>query len=87
VNKKLTAKGDDGKIRYCILSGDKDFSEQLYELFDIRKGCGFSVELYSNEIKIVDYYHGETRATLPVLSLEDTELPASLVWTAIDNNG
>ena len=50
----------------------KKIKEQLEEVFTIRPGYGFSVEYTEECIKIVDYFHGETRAVFEIISVEDT---------------
>lgn len=80
MNKKLTVRTEHGKLRRCILSGDEDLQVQLARLLAIRPGCGFSVELYPDQVKIVDYFHGETRGNLQILAFEDSDLPVTPDW-------
>jgi hypothetical protein len=42
-------------------------------IFNIKKGYGFSVDLWKDRLDIVDYFHGETRASFRILSVEETD--------------
>ncbi len=83
MNKKLTVKTDDGRVRYCVLAADADEKDQLHEVMGISKGYGLSVSLYADTLCVEDYFHGDTVASMAVLSVEDTALPPSLHWTDI----
>lgn len=73
MNKRLTWKNDFNETVYCVLSSETDYEAQLETVFNIKKGYGFSVRFNGKTIKIVDYFHGDTRASFDVVSLEDTE--------------
>ena len=75
MNKRLLLKNSDGEPVYCILSAEEDRQTELEKVFSIQKGYGFSVEYTDREIRLVDYFHGETRARFTILSTEDTEEP------------
>ncbi len=72
MNKKITIKKNNGQLAYCVLSSDESFDEQLEKVFDLRKGCGLSAVFNDNEIIIRDYFHGENRANIEIISIEDT---------------
>ncbi|MBQ4321409.1 MAG: hypothetical protein IJC35_04140 [Oscillospiraceae bacterium] len=78
MNKKLLFRNAHGKTVFCVLSGEKDHNEQLCAVFGFEKGRGYAAELWQNEVRIVDYFHGDTVASFPVLSFEETDLPVSL---------
>ena len=64
--------GDGEKFR-CVLSAESDRKDQWEAVFDIKKGYGFSVDLWKDRVDLVDYFHGETRASFRILSVEETE--------------
>lgn len=72
MNRKLIFTNAHGKRVSCILSGERDELSQLEEIFGIRKGYGFSLDITKDKVRIVDYFHGETRAEFLILSAEDT---------------
>ena len=78
MNKKLVYKTEHGDVRYCILDPTIDYIPQLEQVFGIKKGYGFSVEMGEKEIRLRDYFAGETRASFPIITMEDTELPVCL---------
>lgn len=67
---KLTLRNSDGDIRTVTVPEDGDLKTHLEQHFDIRKGYGFSLELWEDSVRIVDYFHGETRAEFRILSRE-----------------
>ena len=71
MNQKLTVVDSDQKERYCVISPQKDLREQLKEVFAIRSGYGFTVEVSEKEVRLVDYFAGETRASFTIVGLED----------------
>lgn len=86
MNKRLTVKTELGDLRYCVLSAEKDYEKQLEELLGVTAGAGFSVKLCDDAVKLVDYFHGETRASFEIISFEDSEEDVSLSWTLLDCN-
>ncbi len=72
MNKKLVFKNNLGKVVYCVLNTTDDMKSQLETIFAIQKGYGFTVDFDEKHIHIVDYFHGETRASFDVISFEDT---------------
>jgi len=72
MNKKYIIKNNCDNELTFVLSGEKEIDEQLLEVFAIEKGYGFTVEHSAEQIKIVDYFHGETRAAFEIISIEDT---------------
>lgn len=78
MNKKLIYKTAHGEVRYCVIDPAKDYKSQLEQVFGVMKGHGFSVELHEKGIELRDYFAGETRASFPVVSIEDTDLSVCL---------
>lgn len=78
MNKKLVYKTPHGDIRYCVLDSAKDYKSQLEQVFGIIKGQGFSIELHEKNIELRDYFAGETRASFPIIAIEDCDLPVCL---------
>ena len=74
MNKKLVFRNARGETVSCVLSADKNDDEQLCAVFGLEKGRGYTAELRQNEVRIVDYFHGDTVASFPVLSFEETDL-------------
>ena len=72
MNLQYILQNDDGKKFRCILSAEKDQKDQWEAIFNIQKGYGFSVDPWIDRVDIVDYFHGETRATFRILSVEET---------------
>lgn len=64
--------GDGEKFR-CVLSAESDQQDQWEAVFDVKKGYGFSVDLWKDRVDLVDCFHGETRASFRILSVEETE--------------
>ncbi len=62
-----------GKNVYCVISGNADKAEAFKNLFDFAPGGGYSVEIESDKIRIIDYFGGSTVATFKILSVEDTD--------------
>ena len=67
MNIKVTVKTPLEKIRYCVLDTEKDAEQQWKEVLAVRDGEGFSVDVRENEIRLVDYFAGETRAVFEIL--------------------
>lgn len=83
MNQKIVVRSNDGKVRYCVLSGERDLQEQFNEWYfgEPHPGHGLAVDFSSHTFKITDYFHAETRATFDVLSVEDTKEAIVLAWT------
>ncbi len=78
MNKKIIYKTEHGDIRYCIIDPDKDSKLQLEQVFGITPGHGFSIEMDEKEIRLRDYFAGETRASFPIIAMEDSDLVVCL---------
>lgn len=78
MTKKIIFKTAHGDIRCCVLDPTKDYTSQLEQVFGIIKGHGFSIELHPKEIQLRDYFAGETRASFPIIAIEDSSLPVCL---------
>ena len=72
MNKKYTVKNDYDRCSYFVLSAETNLQEQLEQVFSIRKGYGFSLEYDEKTIRIIDYFHGETRASFEIVNIEET---------------
>lgn len=73
MNKKYTVKDSFDLSSFFIISEEKDKKEQLEKVFSIQKGYGFCIDYTETDIRIVDYFHGETRASFKILYIEDTD--------------
>ena len=73
MNKKYIVKNDYEKLFYFVLSDKEDIKEQLEKVFNITKGQGFTLEYSETQIKLIDYFHWETRAEFEIVSIEDTD--------------
>lgn len=80
MNSKLTVLNDSGKRLYCILSSEQDFKKQMESVLAVTPGYGMSVDISTDVIRLVDYFHGDTRATFTIISIEDTDEPVRLHW-------
>ena len=80
MNVKVTVKTPHGTTRYCVLDAEKNAEEQWKTVLAVTPGGGFSVDVREDEIRLVDYFAGETRATFEILKKEETDLPVSLSW-------
>lgn len=83
MNQKITVLDADHKERYCIISSQGTLQEQLKEVFSIRPGYGFTVEVSDKNIRLVDYFAGETRASFEIINIEECDLPVMLYWTIL----
>ena len=83
MNKKLTVRTENGRVRYCVLDAQQDFEKQLSEVLGIQPGYGRAVRVYEEEICVEDYYSNETIGSFAVLAIEDTALPVSLRWADV----
>ena len=73
MNLQYILQNGEGRKYRCVLSSETNQTDQWERIFDIKKGYGFSVDLWKDRVDIVDYFHGETRATFRILSVEETE--------------
>ena len=78
MNKKIVYKTEHGNIRYCVIDPKEDSKLQLEQVFGITPGYGYTVEMNENEIRIVDYFAGDTRAYFSIISIEECQLPVIL---------
>ncbi|MBP3381847.1 MAG: hypothetical protein J6L00_04280 [Clostridia bacterium] len=80
MNSKVTVVNGDGKKLSCILSSEEDFKKQIESVLSVTPGYGMSVDISTDVIRLVDYFHGDTRATFTIVSIEDTDEPTRLYW-------
>lgn len=80
MNIKVTVKNAFDKVVYCVISPAEDREKQFKEVLGCRPGQGFSADVYEDRIVLVDYFSGECRATFPILSEEECDLPVTLHW-------
>ncbi len=80
MNKKLTVINDSGKRLFCIVSSDKDLEEQMKDVLGVTPGYGMTVEVTETQVRLVDYFHGDTRAAFTIVSMEDTDEDVYLNW-------
>lgn len=78
MNKKIIFKTALGDIRYCVLDTATDCISQMEKVFGVEKGYGFSIEMDEKEIRLKDYFAGETRTSFPIVAMEDSSLPVCL---------
>lgn len=88
MNKKITVRNDEGKVRYCVLSGERDLERQFNKWYFGSESAdmGYKVNLDSHEFSVVDYYVGETRVTFEVLGIDDTEEDIIEAWVDPETN-
>jgi hypothetical protein len=86
MNKKITAKLEDGRTCYCILSGDESLEDQfnVWYFGSAHPGQGICANFTKNGIEIVDYYHAETMAIFPIINIEDTDLDIIAEWINVE---
>ncbi len=80
MNKKVTIENSSGKIVYCVLDGNQSLQSQINEVFGHKQGQGYSAEIDEKEIIIRDYFAGDVRACLKVISIEDTNEEVCFNW-------
>lgn len=78
-NVRITLQNSDSEEFWCILSKDEDEHSQFEQVFSIRKGYGFSLSCSESEVKLIDYFAGETRAAFKILNKEETSEAVSLL--------
>ncbi|MBR7132224.1 MAG: hypothetical protein IKD04_01685 [Clostridia bacterium] len=86
MNQKMTVINGFGKKVYCVLSEQEDFENQLSEVFSIRKGQGYAIELVKDAILLKDVFHGDTVAKFQILSVEPCDLDVNLNWVACEED-
>ena len=84
MNQRFVLENGDKEKFTCVLAPERDAQEQWEKIFAIQKGCGFSVDRWKDRVDIVDYFHGETRATFRILSVEATEDKATEALKKLD---
>ena len=74
MNKKIVFYSEDNGIFHCILSGEKDFDQQLNRLIygEEDPKHGICVHFNGNTLDFIDYYHAERMGYHQVLRIEDT---------------
>lgn len=82
MNKKITVKHPDGKILYCILSGDRSFEDQLNEWHygDANPRGGLCIYVRERTIDVTDYYTASALVSFEILSIENTQLDVAPQW-------
>ena len=80
MNQKVTVVNDDGKRLFCVVSAQEDLEAQMKDVLGVTPGYGMTVEVCGDKIRLVDYFHGDTRATFTIVSREDTDQPVNLNW-------
>ncbi len=80
MNRKVTVVNGDGKTLWCVVSSTEDLEQQMKDVLGVMPGYGMSVDVRSDEIRLVDYFHGDTRASFRIVSIEDTNEPICLHW-------
>lgn len=78
MNRRYLLQNDEGKRYFCTLSGEEDQEVQFKKVFDLHPGCGFTADLTEKKVRIVDYFHGETRAEFEILSVKEITDEAKL---------
>lgn len=73
MNKKLVLKKENGDIVYCVLSGEAYEDDELKKVFGIEPGYGLTAAKYSDKVCVENYFRGDTVATFPIVSFEDTD--------------
>lgn len=83
MNRKVTVRRDDGRVRYCILSGDGDLEEvfNLWLFGSTHPEGGYRAKFHTETIEILDCIAYETVTTFELLSVEDTDEATSPYWT------
>lgn len=83
MNKKITVRRDDGKVRFCILAGEGDLQAQLNEWYfgAAQPSGGYKALLESDTLRIIDCIAYDTVTTFDVLSIEDTDAAPTPHWT------
>ena len=75
MNKKYVLKNPHGETVFCVIDGTQKADKEFKKVLSVTDGQGFSVDVYEDEVRLVDYLHGETRAKYEILSVTDTDTP------------
>lgn len=70
---RITLENSDGERFFCVLEEAADYTDQMEQVFDIRKGYGFSIRCLADRIELYDYFAAEVRATFRVVKESPTE--------------
>ena len=86
MNKKLTVRRDDGKVRFCILAGDVDLQAQLNEWYfgAAQPSGGYKALLENGTLRIIDSIAYETVTAFEVLAIDDTTEAPTPHWVDPD---
>ncbi|MBR5217746.1 MAG: hypothetical protein IKV68_05235 [Oscillospiraceae bacterium] len=84
MNRRYVLQNDSGKLFTCVISPNRSEDDQWCAIFAIQKGYGFTAERWGDKVKIVDYFHGDTRAEFTVVSVEDTTEESSATLAQIE---
>ena len=83
MNKKIVFENAQGKRVFFIVSDKADLKSQLHKAFSVSEGQGLTVELGECFIEIIDYFHADTVARLPVISVTDVTDEPSYVFKEV----
>ena len=83
MNKRYVLRNSDGVRFTCVIAAGGNEDDRWKEVFALEPGCGYSAERWGDEVRIVDYFHGDVRARFAVLSVEETEDAASSTLTRL----
>ena len=74
MNKKFIFCSEDKGIFHCVLSGEKNFDDQLNRLIygEEHPKHGICVQLNGDTLDFMDYYHAERMGYHQVIRIEDT---------------
>ena len=75
MNKKYVLKNPHGETVFCVIDGTKIADDEFKKVLSVTAGQGFSVDVYEDEVRLVDYFHGETRAKYEIISVTETDTP------------
>ena len=81
MNLRFILKNGDGEIFSCIILKDADRNAEMEKVFSIQKGYGFCVNCDEKNVRIVDYFHADTRACFEILSQQETQEDVSYQLT------
>ena len=82
MNKKITVKTGDNRVRYCILPGEGDLQDHFNRwLFGEEKPSGgYSAQFDGQVLRIIDSIASDTVSTFRVLSINDTDEEELPTW-------
>ena len=82
MNKKIVFCSEDKGRFHCVLSGKKDFNEQLNRLIygEEHPKHGLCVRLNGDTLDFMDYYHAERMGYHQVIGIEDTNEAVSATF-------